>query len=119
MLRAMRRLLLVHHTPSPAMQAMFESVLAGASTDEIEGVEVNVRPALTAGAADVLGAAGYLLGTPANILPGSDPPPPIWPVCARRQRHRRSGQGGAGHHHRPAMAPGQAAGMRDRAAGQG
>ncbi len=67
MLRAMRRLLLVHHTPSPAMQAMFESVLAGASTDEIEGVEVNVRPALTAGAADVLGAAGYLLGTPANI----------------------------------------------------
>lgn len=63
----MRRLLLVHHTPSPAMQAMFEAALAGARTDEIEGVEVVVAPALTAGAADVLAADGYLLGTPANI----------------------------------------------------
>ena len=63
----MRRLLLVHHTPSPAMQAMFESVLAGARTEEIEDVEVAVAPALTAGAAQVLGADGYLLGTPANI----------------------------------------------------
>jgi multimeric flavodoxin WrbA len=63
----MRRLLFVHHTPSPAMQAMFEAVLAGARTDEIEGVEVVVAPALTAGAADVLNADGYLLGTPANI----------------------------------------------------
>ena len=65
--RLMRRLLFVHHTPSPAMQAMFEAVLAGAHTDEIEGVEVVVAPALTAGAADVLRADGYLLGTPANI----------------------------------------------------
>jgi multimeric flavodoxin WrbA len=63
----MRKLLVVHHTPSPAMQAMLESVLAGARTDEIEGVEVVVAPALTAGAADVLAADGYLLGTPANI----------------------------------------------------
>ena len=45
----MRRLLLVHHTPSPAMQAMFESVLDGARTDEIDDVEVFVVPALTAG----------------------------------------------------------------------
>ncbi len=63
----MGRLLLVHHTPSPSMQAMFESVLAGARTDEIEDVEVEVAPALTAGAAQVLSADGYLLGTPANI----------------------------------------------------
>jgi multimeric flavodoxin WrbA len=63
----MRRLLVVHHTPSPAMQAMFESVLDGARTDEIEDVEVVVVPALTAGAADVLNSDGYLLGTPANI----------------------------------------------------
>lgn len=63
----MARLLLVHHTPSPAMQAMFEAVLAGARTDEVEGVEVVVAPALSAGAVDVLGADGYLLGTPANI----------------------------------------------------
>ncbi len=63
----MRRLLFVHHTPSPPMQAMFEAVLTGARTDEIEDVEVAVVPALTAGAADVLAADGYLLGTPANI----------------------------------------------------
>jgi hypothetical protein len=63
----MATLLMVHHTASPALQAMFEAVVAGASTDEIEGVEVAVRPALTASAADVLTADGYLLGTPANI----------------------------------------------------
>src|ERR1700677_4869444 len=63
----MGRLLIVHHTPSPAMQAMFESVVAGAGTDEIDGVEVVIRPALTAAAVDVLEADGYLLGTSANI----------------------------------------------------
>jgi multimeric flavodoxin WrbA len=63
----MRRLLIVQHTPSPAMQAMFEAVLSGARNEEIVGVEVTVRPALTAGAADVLAADGYVLGTPANI----------------------------------------------------
>lgn len=49
------------------MQAMFESVVAGAGTDEIGGVEVLVRPALTAAAIDVLEADGDLLGTSANI----------------------------------------------------
>jgi multimeric flavodoxin WrbA len=63
----MRRLLLVHHTPSPAMQSMLEAVVAGARTDEIEGVDLVLRPALTAAVTDVLGADGYLLGTPANI----------------------------------------------------
>src|ERR1700756_5110018 len=63
----MPTLLIVHHTPSPALQAMFEAVASGARTDEIEGVEVMVRPALPAGAADVLAADGYLLGTPANV----------------------------------------------------
>ena len=46
---------------------MFEAAASGARTDEIEGVQVAVRPALTAAAADVLAADGYLLGTPANI----------------------------------------------------
>jgi NAD(P)H-dependent FMN reductase len=46
---------------------MFEAAVAGTRTDEITGVEVVVRPALTAAAADVLEADGYLLGTPANI----------------------------------------------------
>ncbi|GAA0526251.1 flavodoxin [Saccharopolyspora subtropica] len=63
----MARLLIVHHTPSPGMQAMFEKVVAGATTDEIEGVEVVRRPALSATATDVLEADGYLLGTPANL----------------------------------------------------
>ena len=49
------------------MQEMLEAVARGARTDEIEGVEVVLRPALTAAAADVLTADGYLLGTPANI----------------------------------------------------
>jgi len=49
------------------MQAMFEAAASGAGTDEVPGVEVVVRPALTAAASDVLRADGYLLGTPANI----------------------------------------------------
>ena len=46
---------------------LFEAVRSGATAEEIEGVEVVARPALTTGAADVLEADGYLLGTPANI----------------------------------------------------
>src|SRR6201987_3811576 len=63
----MPRLLVVHHTPSPTLQEMFEAAVSGARTDEIEGVDVVIRPALTAAAIDVLEADGYLLGTPANI----------------------------------------------------
>lgn len=63
----MPRLLIVHHTPSPNLQAMFEAVVSGATTDEIEGVEVVRRPALAATVPDVLEADGYLLGTPANL----------------------------------------------------
>ena len=63
----MARLLIVHHTPSPNLQAMFEAVLAGATTEEIEGVEVVRRPALAATPSDALEADGYILGTPANL----------------------------------------------------
>jgi multimeric flavodoxin WrbA len=63
----MPRLLIVHHTPSPNLQAMFEAAVSGATTDEIEGVEVVRRPALGATVPDVLDADGYLLGTPANL----------------------------------------------------
>ncbi len=63
----MPTLLLVHHTPSPAMHTMFDAVRRGAGTDELEGVELVTRPALAATAADVLHADGYVLGTPANI----------------------------------------------------
>ncbi|MBB5955071.1 multimeric flavodoxin WrbA [Saccharothrix tamanrassetensis] len=63
----MPRLLIVHHTPSPGMQELFEAVVSGAGDPEIEGVEVVRRPALNASVTDVLEADGYLLGTPANI----------------------------------------------------
>ncbi|MCK9897797.1 NAD(P)H-dependent oxidoreductase [Frankia sp. AgB32] len=46
---------------------MLEAVLSGARADDIEGVEVEVRPALSATASDVLAADGYILGTPVNI----------------------------------------------------
>jgi NAD(P)H-dependent FMN reductase len=61
----MPRLLLVHHTPSPSLQALLEAAREGAAL--VDGVELVVRPALSAGAADVLQADGVLLGTPANI----------------------------------------------------
>jgi NADPH-dependent FMN reductase len=66
-LGVVKRLLIVHHTTSPTLQAMYEAVESGAGTDEIEGVQVVSRPALTASAVDVLDADCYLLGTPVNI----------------------------------------------------
>jgi multimeric flavodoxin WrbA len=63
----MPRLLVVHHTPSPSTQALFEAVLAGATHPDVEGVEVVRRAALAATVPDVLEADGYLLGTPANL----------------------------------------------------
>ncbi|MFT3900253.1 MAG: NAD(P)H-dependent oxidoreductase [Gordonia sp. (in: high G+C Gram-positive bacteria)] len=63
----MARLLIVHHTPSPHCQEMFEAVVAGATAPDIEGVEVIRRPALHVSPAEFLDADGYLLGTPANL----------------------------------------------------
>jgi NAD(P)H-dependent FMN reductase len=59
------RLLVVHHTPSPALQAVLEAVREGVAL--VEDAEPVLRPALSAGAADLLAADGVLLGTPANI----------------------------------------------------
>ncbi len=63
----MPRLLVVHHSPTPSVTALTEAVVAGASDEAIEGVEVVLRAALEADADDVLGADGYVLGTPANF----------------------------------------------------
>jgi NAD(P)H-dependent FMN reductase len=60
-------LLVVHHTTSPALQSLLDAAVSGARDPEIEGVDVVLRPALVAAAVDVLGADGYLLGTPANL----------------------------------------------------
>ncbi|MGI9164331.1 MAG: flavodoxin family protein [Mycobacterium sp.] len=63
----MKRLLVVHHTPSPVTRELLEAVLAGARDPEISGVEVIVRPALAATVTEMLDADGYLFGTPANF----------------------------------------------------
>ena len=63
----MPRILVVHHTVSPPLEALFRSVVDGARRPELADVEVVTRPALTASAVDVLEADGYLLGTPANL----------------------------------------------------
>jgi multimeric flavodoxin WrbA len=62
-----RVLLVVHHTTSPALQELLDAVLAGTSAEGIDGVQVRVRPALTASVVEVLEADGFVLGTPANI----------------------------------------------------
>ena len=46
---------------------MLDAVLSGSTDEQIRGVEVVHRPALTASAVDVLEADGYVLGTPANL----------------------------------------------------
>ena len=58
---------MVHHTVSPATEALLAAALEGARHPEITGVEVVVRPALVAGAVEALEADGYLLGSPVNI----------------------------------------------------
>jgi multimeric flavodoxin WrbA len=65
--RAMPTLLIVHHTTSPPLHAMFDAVVAGATDRRIEGVAVVTRAALAATAVDVLAADGFVLGTPANL----------------------------------------------------
>ena len=62
-----KTLLIVHHTPSPHCQEMFEAVVAGATDPDIEGVEVVRRAALTVSPVEMLEADGYVLGTPANL----------------------------------------------------
>jgi len=65
----MARLLVVHHSPTPTVQRLTDTVLAGTRDEEIEGVDVVVRPALEAHAEDVLSAArdGRTRVTPALI----------------------------------------------------
>src|SRR5215212_9636212 len=68
----MSRLLVVHHSPTRALQALTERVLAGTRDESIEGVDVVERQALDfatgeAGHQDLLDADGYVLGTTANF----------------------------------------------------
>jgi multimeric flavodoxin WrbA len=63
----MARLLIVHHTPSPAVRELLEAAVLAAEQPELHEVEVHVEPALSATASDLLGADAVLLLTPANI----------------------------------------------------
>jgi multimeric flavodoxin WrbA len=72
-LAGMARLLVIHHSPTRALQSLTERVLAGTRDESIEGgVEVVERRALDfatgeAGHQDLLDADGYVLGTTANF----------------------------------------------------
>lgn len=63
----MPRILVVHHSPSPATRAMLEAALAGLGQKGLEDVGVVVRPALTCSPVEALDSDGVVLGTPANI----------------------------------------------------
>lgn len=68
----MPRLLVIHHSPTRALQVLTQRVLAGTRDESIEGVDVVERAALdfATGAADhqdLLDADGYVLGTTANF----------------------------------------------------
>lgn len=52
---------------SPACEAMLDAVHRGATAEGIEGINVELRPALAANAVDVLAADAFLVGTPATI----------------------------------------------------
>jgi len=61
------KLLIVYHTQSGTTSRMAEAVIRGASSDEIDAVEVRVKSALEADADDLLWADGFILGTPENF----------------------------------------------------
>ncbi|HQR25561.1 MAG TPA: NAD(P)H-dependent oxidoreductase [Nocardioides sp.] len=63
----MPRLLIVHHSPTPAVRSLTDAVAAGATDPALGGVDLVVRPALEATADDVRAADGIVLGTSANF----------------------------------------------------
>lgn len=60
------KLLVVHHTPSPALHTLLEAVLDGARQVD-PSIDVAHRPALTCSAVDALDADAYVIGGPANL----------------------------------------------------
>jgi hypothetical protein len=51
---AARHLLVVYHSRSGGTQALADAAIAGATSDEVDGVEVRVRPAFDATVDDVV-----------------------------------------------------------------
>lgn len=63
----MAALLIVQFTPTPALAAIGDAVVAGAHDDALTGVEVRVLSPLDATPEDVLAADALLLGTAAHF----------------------------------------------------
>ena len=62
-----KNLLIVFHTQSGTTSKMADAVIAGATSDDVDGVSVRVKSALEADADDLLWCDGFLLGTPENF----------------------------------------------------
>ena len=63
----MPHLLIVSHAPSANTRAMTEAVAAGASHEDIDGVDLRALAPREAGPQDVLWADGIILGTTENF----------------------------------------------------
>jgi multimeric flavodoxin WrbA len=64
---AARHLLVVSHSRTGGTQSLTDAVVAGASSDEIDEVEVRAKRAFDADADDVRWCDGIVLGTPENF----------------------------------------------------
>lgn len=62
-----KRLLIVGHVPSPNTLALRDAVFAGATSTDIEGIDVRALSPFDAGAGDVLAADAVILGTTENL----------------------------------------------------
>jgi multimeric flavodoxin WrbA len=62
-----KHLLIVYHTQSGTTSRMADAVIAGATHQDVAGVDVRVKSALDADADDLLWADGFILGTPENF----------------------------------------------------
>ncbi|RBP34093.1 hypothetical protein DET50_101436 [Marinobacter pelagius] len=63
----MKRLLIVAHAPSPNTLRLRAAVENGARHEDIEAVEVVVKPPLEAGPDDILSCDAIILGTTENL----------------------------------------------------
>lgn len=62
-----KKLLIVYHTQSGTTSRMADAVIRGATSDDVDNVDVRVKSALDADADDLLWADGFILGTPENF----------------------------------------------------
>ncbi len=63
----MAQLLVVYHSVSGGTQTLTDAVVEGATSDDIEGVDVVVKRAFDADADDVRASDAIVLGTPENF----------------------------------------------------